>query len=758
MAANRKAQVSTEFLLILAASMLILIMIAILSQQQITTVQNQKDAMDTQNSLLDLSAAAREVYAQGEGSKKLVFIRLPSSYEPSYSFVGNKSIRIRVAGTDYVSIENFNVRGYLPSTPGGHWVWVVSEGNRVRIGLAMMDLNRNRIYVVMDSNTTASQSFSIKNVWIRDIDVETETTWTASDVDMGGVPASFQLATNDSTTITVQFSAGPTSGGFYTGEITLDASDGEGTTETTDVPVTVQVIRPGEAPPTIDTTGPIITSIYQEPTPAIKLQPLAIFVTVSDVLTGNSTITGCQIDADSSNNWQVMLPVDGAYDQTMETALYNYTSGFALGPHILRAKCTDYANNTGPTAYYYFNVSEADQLGPIVVEVHHTAYPTTLSNVSVGGIATDTYTGNSNIQFCNVKIDNGEWQNSTPEDGAWDSPTENFTYNVGTMPVGYHNVYHQCTDSLGNVGGIYNDTFGVVDVDLMLVLDRSGSMAWMVTNASNSTSVSTTNTGWTRLKNMTVTEKNGGVANLSVELRTNTSACTVSYEARINDVVVATGDTSSTSYTYLTSSINVTDFEEPYQVALYMKRTSNVSCIVYNRFLGLHQQPTKLAAAQDAAKTFLDISGNATYAGLASYSTSARTDETLAVMDPTNQQALKDAIDALVASGNTCIECGLKYGADELVSERGRPSATRVIVMLTDGVGNTGMDGHSCGTECSVAGAVYCRDRNVTVYTIGFGNDVDDVELTNIALLTHGEYYFAPNAETLRDIFMNIGK
>jgi hypothetical protein len=70
-------------------------------------------------------------------------------------------------------------------------------------------------------------------------------------------------------------------------------------------------------------------------------------------------------------------------------------------------------------------------------------------------------------------------------------------------------------------------------------------------------------------------------------------------------------------------------------------------------------------------------------------------------------------------------------------------------VLLTDGVSNAGN---------SVTGAVYCRDRNVTVYTIGFGNDVDDTELTNIALLTHGEYYFAPNAETLMDIFRNIGK
>jgi hypothetical protein len=729
--------------------MLVIIMIVLLSQQQITSVQSQKDDMDTQNALLDLSSAAREVYAQGEGSKKLVFIRLPSSYEPNQSFVGNKSIRIRAAGTDHVSLENFNVRGYLPSTSGGQWVWVVSEGNRVRIGLAMMDLTRNRIYVVMDANTTASQSFTVKNVWVRSIDVNTATAWTASEVAMSGVPSSFQLDVNDTTLITVQFDAGPDSGGFYTGEITLSASDGEGAMETTTVPVTVEVIRPGETLPVKDIFGPIITSIYQEPTPAIKLQPLTIFATVSDVLTGNSTITGCQIDADNSNSWQAMLPVDGVYDQPLETVLYNYTSGFVLGPHTIRAKCKDFANNTGPTAYYYFNVSEADQLGPIVVQMYHTGYPTTLSDVIVGGIATDSYTGGSNLQGCNVKVDYGDWQNATPDDGVWDSPTENFTYNVGIMTVGYHNVYYQCTDSLGNVGGIYNDTFGVVDVDLMLVLDRSGSMAWTVTNAtSSSTTVYGTSTGWSFGKNMTVSEKNGDVANLSVSLRASVSNCLASYEARINGEVVATGNTTSTSYVYLNSSINISSVEAPYEVSIWLKRNAT-GCTASSTYTYLHQQPIKLVAAQGGAKTFLDISGNATYAGLVSYSTSATTDKTLTIMNPTNQQALKDSIDAMAPLGSTCIQCGLENAADELVSERGRPSATRVIVLLTDGMGNVGD---------SITGAVYCRDRNVTVYTIGFGNDVDDVELTNIALLTGGDYYFAPNAETLMDIFMNIGK
>lgn len=755
MTGPRNAQASMEFLLVLAISIVIITLIVLMAQQQMGTLQMQTDVADARNSVLDLSSAAREVYAQGEGSRKMVFIRLPGGYEPNMSGVGNKSIRIRASGTDHVSLENFNVRGYLPATPGGHWVWVTSEGNRVRIGLAMMDFSKNRIYVLMERNSTASTSFTVANSWVRNIDVSTATLWNPAYVAMSGVPASFQLAPEGSIVITLDFQSSPDSGGFYNGEITFDATDDQGTSESVDIPVTVEVIGYGmEAPK--DVLGPVVINISQDPTPAVKYAPLAIFATATDVQTGNATIKNCEINADYGF-WNVMEPVDGTYDQATETAVYNYTAGFSLGMHSIRVRCTDALNNTGPMAYYFFEVREADVLGPIVTLMNHTSYPTTLSDIWVGGIGSDIYTGNNNVSLCRVKIDSGSWNDAIPTDGAWNSPVENFTYEVGQLPVGYHQVYYQCTDSVGNVGGIFNDSFGVVDVDLMLVLDRSGSMTWTVTNASDSTAVSAASTGWSWVKNLSVTEKNGGLANLSAELRATTAGCLVSYEARVDGTVVGSGNTTATSYTTLASTINISAYEIPYVVSLYLKRNAS-GCTAYNRYFAVSQQPIKLAAAQSSAKTFIDIAGSATYAGLVSYSTSATTDRQLAVMDSANQLALKNAIDALAASGGTCIECGLVYAADELTSSRGRSTATRVIVLLTDGVGNYGKSGSSCGTECSVAGAVYCRDRNVTVYTIGFGSDVNDVELTNIAMLTNGEYYFAPNAATLTDIFLNIGK
>jgi len=740
--------------------MVVIVVIVLLAQQQINTVQKQKDVSDTQNSLLDLSSAAKQVYAQGEGSKQLVYIQLPSSYESSRSLVGNKSITIRAGGTDFVALENFNVHGYLPATSGGHWVWVVSEGNRVRIGDAMMEINPNRIYLVMNANTSAATTLTIKAIWSRGINVSTSTSWTASDVSMSGVPGFFYLDANATNIITLQFSASAGSGGVYSGQIELVGSDGQGSMDIEDVPITVQVIPPSTPiNATRDTLGPLINNIYQDPTPAIKFKPLAIYVNATDALTGNNTIKGCQIEADGSTNWTSMLPVDGAYNQVSELSIYNYTSGFVLGPHLIGARCTDIFNNTGPIAYYYFNVSEADQLGPIVIQMIHSEYPTTLSNVSVGGVVTDAYTGNSNIQGCIIKLDSGFWYNLTAWDGAWDSPTENFTYNLGAVSVGYHNVYYQCTDVIGNVGGIYNDSFGVVDVDLMIVLDRSGSMAWNVTNVTDNTQKTggPGGTTWYWVKNVSIAQKNGDLANLTVELWASNSSCTSFYNATINGVQMATGNRTGTTHINITSSMNISNLTPPYTLSLGIKPGST-GCTAYTKYLSIQQLPSKMSAAQTGAKSFLDVAGNNIEAGLASFSTTSTTDKQLALMTPTNQQTLKNSIDALAASGNTCIECGLDSAADELTSARSRPASNKVIIMLTDGVGNTGKSGGSCDISCSVAAAEYCRARNITVYTIGFGDDVNDQELTDIALLTHGDYYFAPNVQTLTAIFQSIGK
>jgi Ca2+-binding RTX toxin-like protein len=233
-------QTSLEFLAVFAIALLVITSIVLLSQSQIGDMSKVKDQNDAKNTVHDISAAAKEVYAQGAGARKQVYVILPSSYEPSESYISNNTIRLKARGTDYLAVEDFQVHGTLPGTDGAHWVWVVSEGNRVRVGLAMIEIDPNSVYVTMYSNDSVSTSFSVTGVWNNTITVQPTVSWTSTDVAMAVSTASFSIDPGNSHDVDLVFTASPDALGYYNGGITLSATDGNVTEEVT-VPITVEV-------------------------------------------------------------------------------------------------------------------------------------------------------------------------------------------------------------------------------------------------------------------------------------------------------------------------------------------------------------------------------------------------------------------------------------------------------------------------------------------------------------------------------------
>ncbi len=108
---------------------------------------------------------------------------------------------------------------------------------------------------------------------------------------------------------------------------------------------------------------------------------------------------------------------------------------------------------------------------------------------------------------------------------------------------------------------------------------------------------------------------------------------------------------------------------------------------------------------------------------------------------------LENAIDTITADGLTAIDEGLFVANNELSSVDGNST----IVLMTDGLDNAGY--HSLLEE-----AYRARDNNTTIYTVGFANNESEVDpvLEEIADITGGEYYFAPNSSVLKEIFRGI--
>jgi hypothetical protein len=240
-----KGQASTEFLLLLAVAFLVLTAVFLISQSQLGGVSEWKEQNDAKNAVLDLSTAAKDVYAQGEGAKKRVYVQLPSSYEPINSSVSGNAIKINVRGSDYAAVEDFPVHGTLPGKSGGQWIWVVSEGNQVRIGPAMMKLSRNSIFILMNANSSVADSFAIENIWSSGYVVTPSVTWNSPNVSINVNPSgSFALNASETNDVDISFTASGTAVGYYSGEIKLTASDGS-ITESVKVPITVEVVGAG---------------------------------------------------------------------------------------------------------------------------------------------------------------------------------------------------------------------------------------------------------------------------------------------------------------------------------------------------------------------------------------------------------------------------------------------------------------------------------------------------------------------------------
>lgn len=108
---------------------------------------------------------------------------------------------------------------------------------------------------------------------------------------------------------------------------------------------------------------------------------------------------------------------------------------------------------------------------------------------------------------------------------------------------------------------------------------------------------------------------------------------------------------------------------------------------------------------------------------------------------------LNTSISTMSADGLTAIDEGMYLANNEL----SKVSGNSTIVLMTDGIDNAGY--HSMLLEANRA-----KNNHTKIYTIGFGNNESDVDpiLSEIANLTGGVYYFAPNVSVLKNIFRGI--
>jgi len=242
-----KGQSSIELIIIFAVSLIALLSIIALANSNVSGLNVQREKDDALTSVNELAQAVKDVYSQGPGAKKLVFIKIPNGTDPIKTLISNRTININVSGSDIFASTEVDVYGSLPTQVGGYWLWVTSAENFVRIGSTSIQLSLQSIYTQMLQSTTKTESITVTNIGESSIDFSLSKDWNNTAVTLSLSDSIFSLAPNESRTIDLNFTASSSAIGNYVGALNIIGTYGS-TAENLSVPLNAEVLVQGGGP------------------------------------------------------------------------------------------------------------------------------------------------------------------------------------------------------------------------------------------------------------------------------------------------------------------------------------------------------------------------------------------------------------------------------------------------------------------------------------------------------------------------------
>ena len=201
-------------------------------------------------------------------------------------------------------------------------------------------------------------------------------------------------------------------------------------------------------------------------------------------------------------------------------------------------------------------------------------------------------------------------------------------------------------------------------------------------------------------------------------------------EVTVNVKVEGKGGRVSELHEYVRSFLP----RNPLEVVLVMDRSNSMGLTDY--------APTRMDAAKEAARLFLNEIEIGDKTALVSFNIEARV---LAPLSE-NTQSTIDAIDEMSPYHKTAIGDAINLALAEL--EKGSEDALKVIVLLSDGDSNEGVD--------PLEAAQVARERGIVVFPIAIGlpgETFSEETLIDIGTATGGEYLYAPDEAELKRLY-----
>jgi len=254
-----KGQSSVELMILLAVALVVLIAIISYSNESIAGINKEKQLKTAENSVNEIVNAANDVYYQGVGARKKVYYEVPSGIDESASGIENRSVVLNVLNSDIYAMAEVQLSGSLPSSEGGHWLWLEAKEGYVSIGSENISLDKTSIYTTMEQDSNARKTITITNSGSSTAEISIVQTWSHANVTLVLSSTSFSLAAANTEAIDFNFIANSSASGNYSGQIQINASF-TGGDQNIIVPITAEVTTLGQSASNLSIFPPIYSS------------------------------------------------------------------------------------------------------------------------------------------------------------------------------------------------------------------------------------------------------------------------------------------------------------------------------------------------------------------------------------------------------------------------------------------------------------------------------------------------------------------
>jgi len=229
-----------------------------------------------------------------------------------------------------------------------------------------------------------------------------------------------------------------------------------GSVEVAVTPVAVSLDAPDEAAPNSDFTVNVdIGDVADFDAAGYDVSFDTMVLRLDDVTAGLIVATEIPVDVYSeieSGTWRVVQNVPGVTGVTGSgylAVLHFHVVGADGDSSALSLSNGVLSNNLAEeitATWAGDSVAVTDNTGPVVTITPLSPDPTENTTPTLTGTATD----DSDISTVEYRVDEGSWTAATASDGAFDSPSEDYTFTTATLSEAEHTVYVRATDSASN--------------------------------------------------------------------------------------------------------------------------------------------------------------------------------------------------------------------------------------------------------------------------------------------------------------------